>query len=201
MYKKTNQKGFTLIELLIVIVIIGILSGVLISVIDPVRQQNRARNASIKAAITKAGFDVNTSRAGVGRFPYETELASEIENLLLDPQGGTATCGTTATLDCTLSVAGTKLPVTCSNAYSGDGSTQCYLHVIAPNVDGAVFRIVGRAYKLNPGDATEQDPIYVFDSSRGFYQCAVSVGDPTANNGTSFTLAIDTSADCVVLTE
>ena len=64
-----KNSGFTLVELLVVIAIIGILSGILITTIDPVRQQNRSRNASIRAAISKAGHAVNVSKAATGSLP------------------------------------------------------------------------------------------------------------------------------------
>ena len=207
MYKKTNQKGFTLIELLIVIVIIGILSGVLISVIDPVRQQNRARNASIKAALNKAAFAANTARSGLGRLPYDIELVDEMENLALDP-GSTTTCIGTTTLDCIFNVAGTKLPATCSaDSYSGIGTTQCYLYIVSPLPAGSLFRILGKAYKLNPGSAEgvaegqEVSLIYVFDSSKGFYQCPASTGGLAGVSGGGFSVDVSAVATCVLVGE
>jgi len=207
MYKKTNQKGFTLIELLIVIVIIGILSGVLISVIDPVRQQNRARNSAVQASLNKAAFAANTARAGLGRLPYDVELLEEMENLSLDPQGG-STCTGALTLDCIFNVAGTKLPDTCAaNYYSGMGTTQCYFYIVSPKPAGSLFRILGKAYKLNPGST--EDPttgevslIYVFDSNKGFYQCPASTENLGTTSGTSgFSVDIASIADCVLVGE
>ncbi len=184
-----REKGFTLIELLIVIVIIGILSGVLIAVINPVRQQNRSRNATIKAALNKASFAINTARAGLGRLPYDPELDVELENFTVV---GT-TCDETDELACQFNLAGTVLPMTCgANAYSGDGEVQCNMYVASPNVQGSQFRIIAKAFKLNPGDATEASLIYVFDSGQGMFQCpaTVAAGDfatvptiPTGEDG------------------
>jgi len=193
MYKKTNQEGFTLIELLIVIVIIGILTGVLISVIDPVRQQNRARNASIEAAITKAGFAINTARAGLGRLPYDVELMSEIENIQIDD----TSCADTTTLSCEFDMSGANLPNTCTTHYSGiNGTVSCTFYVIAPNPSGSLFRIIGKKYKLNPGSETEEDKIYVYDSSVGFYECA---GDYGAEVSGDYSFTNDVSADCTMV--
>ena len=208
MYKKTNQKGFTLIELLIVIVIIGILSGVLIAVIDPVRQQNRARNSSIQAALNKAAFAANTTRAGLGRLPYDIELMEEMENLTLDP-GSTTECTGALTLDCIFNVAGTKLPDTCTaDSYSGIGTTPCYFFIVSPKPEGSLFRVIGKAYKLNPGSeegsaaGQEDSLIYVFDSSKGFYQCPASTASLGAVSGTfGFTVDVSTVAECVLVGE
>jgi len=207
MYKKTNQKGFTLIELLIVIVIIGILSGVLISVIDPVRQQNRSRNAAIQAALNKASFAVNTARAGLGRLPYDVEIMEEMENITINADGGT-TCGGVTTLDCIFSVAGTKLPTTCSaDFYSGIGTSKCYFYVVSPLPEGSLFRVIGKAYKLNPGSdegvaaGQETSLVYVFDSSKGFYQCPATTANLGTVSGTAFSSDLSTIATCVLVGE
>lgn len=191
MYRR-DERGFTLIELLIVIVIIGILSGILISVIDPVRQQNRSRNASIKAAINKASFAVNTARAGMGRLPADTELDVEMENIVVDPLGN-ASCDDTDTLSCLFALAGATLPATCTgDGYTGQGAEQCYFYVVTENaLSSAHFRIIARKWQL---DST--DPIfeYVFDSSRGFYEC------PLGYNVGDFSVAIDEAATgCTVV--
>jgi len=191
MYRR-DERGFTLIELLIVIVIIGILSGILISVIDPVRQQNRSKNASIKAAINKASFAVNTARAGMGRLPADTDLQAEMENTVLDPLGG-GTCTETDALNCLFSLAGANLPATCgANGYGGNGTTQCYFWVEgAGNLSSSHFRLMARKWQLDSTDPLEE---YVFDSSRGFYEC------PEGYNVTDFTVAIDdTSTGCTAV--
>lgn len=204
-----RQEGFTLIELLIVIVIIGILSGVLISVIDPVRQQNRSRNASIKAALNKASFAVNTTRAGLGRLPYDSELTEEMENLTVNP-GGTTLCDTTGTatdLDCLFQVAGTVLPRTCAaDNWLGGAVTdanQCYFYITSPDPRSSIFRIFAMAYKLDPGSTTEVSKYYVFDSGEGFFECPSSgttavTGLETPNaSATDFATADITGTNCV----
>ena len=158
-----KEQGFTLIELLIVIVIIGILSGVLIAVINPVRQQNRSRNATIKASINKVAFAINTARAGLGRLPYNRDLGAEMENITA---GAVAVCPTGDVLNCQFNIAGTVLPRKCANGYSTDGDAQCNMYVVAPNPEDAEFRVIAKAYKLNPGDATEPCLLYTSPSPR-----------------------------------
>ena len=182
-----KEQGFTLIELLIVIVIIGILSGVLIAVINPVRQQNRSRNATIKASLNKAAFGISTARAGLGRLPSNSDLTEELENITL--VDGACIESTTA-LECQFNVSGTVLPRTCANGYSTDGDTQCNMYVISPEPEGAEFRVIAKAYKLNPGDDDEDSLVYVFDAGTGFYQClsTVDVAD--------FTVDVSTDEGC-----
>lgn len=201
MNKKINQKGFTLIELLIVIVIIGILSGVLISVIDPVRQQNRSKNAALKAAVNKAAFAVNTTRAGLGRLPYETELELELENMIPDPAGG-ATCTDTDELSCLFDLSGTNLPESCgASNYYEIGDQQCYFYVVAPNTSGALFRLIAKAWKLDPGadETTEPSVNYVFDSSKGFFECPVDTDFSATDGSTGFQTDVSdaTASGCV----
>ncbi len=190
MYRKVNQKGFTLIELLIVIVIIGILSGVLISVIDPVRQQNRSKNASIKAGLNKSSFAINTTRAGLGRLPYNTELDIELENITRDAAG----CADADELDCLFTMAGTVLPLTCAaNEFYGIGTTPCQFYAVSPNPASSLFRVIAKKYKLDPGadETDEESRIYVFDSSKGFYECQADF-DAVSNDGvSSFTNAME----------
>jgi len=176
--KQLNTKGFTLIELLIVIVIVGILAGVLIAVIDPVKQQNRSRNAGIKSSITKVAFAINAAKSGLGTLPDETALAIELNNI--SPLS--SECETPATLDCAYTVAGTKLPSTCTSGSVaglsyGDGSNDCYFGIIATGaLDDGLFRVFGKKFKLNSADPSE---VYVFDSSSGLYLCDYAVADAT----------------------
>lgn len=198
-----RQAGFTLIELLIVIVIIGILSGVLIAVINPVRQQNRSRNAAIKAATNKVAFAISTARAGIGRLPYNSELLDELENISINADGGT-TCNTANQLGCVFSLAGTKLPSTCTSSYGGHSPTgsQCYFYVVSPNPQSASFRIIGKKYRLNPGATiTEEAPmVYVFDSSNGFYECSYD-SSPGATDASGWSLDVANSSECYLVGE
>ena len=107
-----KNSGFTLIELLVVIAIIGILSGILITTIDPVKQQNRSRNASIRAAISKAGHAVNVTKAATGSLPSGAQLGQELENISFQTP-----CTSTSLLDCKFSVSGTSLPKICGTDY------------------------------------------------------------------------------------
>jgi len=198
--RNLREKGFTLIELLIVIVIIGILSGVLIAVINPVRQQNRSRNATIKASLNKVSFAIQTARAGLGRLPTHADLPKELENITLRNSSQTVApnnscvASTITGIDCLISVSGTVLPSTCgANYFSSTGSNQCYMYIVTPanGIQGNHFRIIAKKFKLNPGDVNESDNMYVFDSSKGFYECPatvaaenfVSVPDISATNG------------------
>ncbi len=109
-----KNSGFTLIELLVVIAIIGILSGILITTIDPVKQQNRSRNASIRAAISKAGHAVNVTKAATGSLPSSTELGQELENIYSLP----TSCTSTSLLNCKFSVIiVAKFPMSSSDSY------------------------------------------------------------------------------------
>ncbi len=188
MYKnRYNEKGFTLIELLIVIVIIGILSGILISVVDPVRQQNRSRNAAIKAAVNKASFAINTARAGMGTLPSDDQLEDELENMTPND------CNNTDELSCAFTLAGTVLPNTCNGdpAYAGaNGSSACHFYAHAPDLDSSVFRVIAKKYKLDPGNDDEDESVYVFDSSQGFWEC------PAGGDYATETMSSDDFANC-----
>ena len=193
MYKnRYNEKGFTLIELLIVIVIIGILSGILISVVDPVRQQNRSRNAAIKAAVNKASFAINTARAGMGVLPNNTQMGDELENMTEESCAGNAT---DTDLECSFSLAGTVLPNTCgANGYSGvNGGNACYFYAYAPDTNSSVFRVIAKKYKLDPGNDDEDESVYVFDSSEGFWEC------PAGDDYATATMSDADFADCATV--
>lgn len=165
-FKSSSSLGFTLIELLIVVVIIGILAVVLITVVNPVRVQNRTRNTTIKTAINKVGFGVNTTRAGTGRLPSDTEFPVELENITVNA------CNSAINLDCNFSFGGLMMPSTCGgDGVTGDGANLCYLRVFSTTPNDLIigkFRIVGKKYKLAQTDAAE---IFVFDSSAGLYTC------------------------------
>jgi len=173
-----RESGFTLIELLIVIVIIGILAAVLIAVINPVRTQNRARNSSIRASILKTAFAVNTVRAGTGSLPSGSELTTELENIThRSTDGG---CGSNASLNCTFTVSGTKLPKNCGNdhtAPSAGGTNPCHMRIIAvgntADLTSGRFRIAAAAFNLNPSSTNYS--IYVFDSSKGLLECGSGI--------------------------
>ncbi len=192
MNKNYSEQGFTLIELLIVIVIIGILSGVLIAVINPVRQQNRARNSNIVAAINKAAFAINTARAGRGRLPLVGELTTELENVSVVQDFS----ADDTELNANIAVSGTSLPTTCpTDGFYGigaPGTGDCNYRVAAPNVQGAIFRIIGKAWKENPGATEDQErsDVYVYCSSQGFFRCHASE-DYAAFAGDGFNFVID----------
>ena len=199
-----RERGFTLIELLIVIVIIGILSGVLIAVINPVRQQNRSRNATIKASMNKVAFGVQTARAGLGRLPTHVDLPLELENVTLRNSSASGTPNTSCVatnvtgIDCLLSVSGTVLPATCgTDYYSGTGANQCYMYLVTPadGIQGSHFRLIAKRFKLNPGDSTEVDKVYVMDSSKGFYEC------PATAAVAVFTTSIEAITGCTVVSD
>jgi prepilin-type N-terminal cleavage/methylation domain-containing protein len=190
-YNKTlgPNTGFTLIELLIVVVIIGILAGVLIAVVNPFRQQNRARNATLKAALTKVSFGINTARASIGRLPSSIELSAELDNVTLHPD-----CTDDATLDCRFTLSGTGLPNTCdANLIAGDaeGGSNCMMAIATTNggslVTGA-FRVSVKQFKIDPAEA---GAIYVFDSTKGLWTCPSDVNYST----------VDLDASCTAVTE
>lgn len=175
-----RESGFTLIELLIVIVIIGILAGVLIAVINPVRQQNRARNASVRAAILKTAFAVNTVRAGIGSLPSGSALSTEMENISY--RVGDAGCASTTSLNCTFTMSGTTLPKNCGADFvtpSSTGANDCHMRLISigNNTYGDLiagkFRLVSAAFNLD--SASTNYHMYVFDSSQGLLDCGVGV--------------------------
>lgn len=190
-YNKTlgPDIGFTLIELLIVVVIIGILAGVLIAVVNPFRQQNRARNATVKAALTKVSFGINTARASIGRLPSSSELPAELDNIT--PH---ADCTNDATLDCRFTLSGTGLPNTCdANLVAGDaeGGSNCMMAIATTSAGSLVagaFRVTAKQFKINPAEAGS---IYVFDSTKGLWTCPSDVDYST----------VDLSANCTAVTE
>ena len=171
-----KNSGFTLVELLVVIAIIGILSGILITTIDPVRQQNRSRNASIRAAISKAGHAVNVSKAATGSLPSGTQLGQELENISFQTP-----CTSTSSLNCKFSVSGTSLPKICGTDYvlpTSGGTTQCYMHIVSygsaggGNLTAGKFRIVAAKFPVSASDANE---LYVFDSHLGLLECGIGI--------------------------
>ena len=174
-----KNSGFTLIELLVVIAIIGILSGILITTIDPVRQQNRSRNASIRAAISKAGHAVNVTKAATGSLPSGAQLGQELENISFQTP-----CTSTSLLDCKFSVSGTSLPKICGTDYVVPTSTgiagtnQCYMRIVSygssggGNLTAGKFRIVAAKFPMSSSDANE---LYVFDSHLGLLECGTSI--------------------------
>lgn len=176
-----QESGFTLIELLIVIVVIGILAAVLIAVINPVRIQNRARNSSIRAAVLKTAFAVNTVRAGTGKLPSGPELTTEMENITY--RGGDMGCTSgNNSLNCTFTVSGTKMPKNCGSDYvvpSSGGNYDCHMRLIAVGNSGFTdlvsgkFRLVAAAFNLNPSSTDYR--LYVFDSSQGLLECGAGV--------------------------
>lgn len=181
-----KNSGFTLVELLVVIAIIGILSGILITTIDPVKQQNRSRNASIRAAISKAGHAVNVTKAATGSLPSGTQLGQELENIFfLTP------CTDTSKLDCKFSVSGTSLPKICGSTYviptswSATGTNQCYMHIVSygnssgGNLTAGKFRIVAAKFPMSSSDA---DKLYVFDSHLGLLECSAGISYTTAGD-------------------
>ena len=181
--KKSSQlknSGFTLIELLVVIAIIGILSGILITTIDPVRQQNRSRNASIRAAISKAGHAVNVTKAATGSLPSGAQLGQELENISFQTP-----CTSTSSLNCKFSVSGTSLPKICGSDYVTPNSigpvgdtNQCYMHIVSygtsggGNLTAGKFRIVAAKFPMSSSDANE---LYVFDSHLGLLECGTGI--------------------------
>ncbi len=204
-----RESGFTLIELLIVIVIIGILAGVLIAVINPVRQQNRARNASVRAAILKAAFAVNTVRAGIGRLPTSSELNTELENLTtIGPFATNCASTNTDYLNCSFSLSGTTLPRRCAGdsvAPSNAGGEQCYLHVVSTgsntntNLIAGKFRIAAAAFDIDPANPVNH--VYIFDSSRGLLECG---GQVTYNTDAEISMSSDGTigdSNCIVVSE
>jgi prepilin-type N-terminal cleavage/methylation domain-containing protein len=192
--KKNNRTlgpdiGFTLIELLIVVVIIGILAGVLIAVVNPFRQQNRARNATVKAALTKVAFGINTARASIGRLPSSSELSAELDSITLH-----ADCTADDALDCRFKLAGTTLPNTCdANLVAGDdeNGADCMFGIATTSggslVTGA-FRVSAKQFKINPADV---GAIYVFDSTKGLWTCPSDDAYST----------VDLDANCTIVTE
>mgnify|MGYP001215861271 FL=1 len=171
-----KNSGFTLIELLVVIAIIGILSGILITTIDPVRQQNRSRNASIRAAISKAGHAVNVTKAATGSLPSGAQLGQELENISFQTP-----CTSTSLLDCKFSVSGTSLPKICGTDYvlpTSGGTSQCYMRIVSygtsngGNLTAGKFRIVVAKFPMSSSDANE---LYVFDSHLGLLECGTSI--------------------------
>jgi prepilin-type N-terminal cleavage/methylation domain-containing protein len=174
-----KNSGFTLVELLVVIAIIGILSGILITTIDPVRQQNRSRNASIRAAISKAGHAVNVSKAATGSLPSGTQLGQELENISFQTP-----CTSTSSLNCKFSVSGTSLPKICGTDYVVPTSTgiagtnQCYMRIVSygssggGNLTAGKFRIVAAKFPISSSDANE---LYVFDSHLGLLECGIGI--------------------------
>jgi prepilin-type N-terminal cleavage/methylation domain-containing protein len=171
-----KNSGFTLIELLVVIAIIGILSGILITTIDPVRQQNRSRNASIRAAISKAGHAVNVTKAATGSLPSGAQLGQELENISFQTP-----CTSTSLLDCKFSVSGTSLPKICGTDYvlpTSGGTSQCYMRIVSygtsngGNLTAGKFRIVAAKFPMSSSDANE---LYVFDSHLGLLECGTSI--------------------------
>lgn len=171
-----KNSGFTLIELLVVIAIIGILSGILITTIDPVKQQNRSRNASIRAAISKAGHAVNVTKAATGSLPSGAQLGQELENISFQTP-----CTSTSLLDCKFSVSGTSLPKICGSDYvipTSTGTSQCYMHIVSygssggGNLTAGKFRIVAAKFPMSSSDANE---LYVFDSHLGLLECGTSI--------------------------
>jgi len=171
-----KNSGFTLIELLVVIAIIGILSGILITTIDPVRQQNRSRNASIRAAISKAGHAVNVTKAATGSLPSGAQLGQELENISFQTP-----CTSTSLLDCKFSVSGTSLPKNCGTDNvipTSTGTSQCYMHIVSygssggGNLTAGKFRIVAAKFPMSSSDANE---LYVFDSHLGLLECGTSI--------------------------
>jgi len=171
-----KNSGFTLVELLVVIAIIGILSGILITTIDPVRQQNRSRNASIRAAISKAGHAVNVSKAATGSLPSGAQLGQELENISFQTP-----CTSTSLLNCKFSVSGTSLPKICGTDYvlpTSGGTSQCYMRIVSygtsngGNLTAGKFRIVAAKFPMSSSDANE---LYVFDSHLGLLECGTSI--------------------------
>ena len=172
-----KNSGFTLIELLVVIAIIGILSGILITTIDPVRQQNRSRNASIRAAISKAGHAVNVTKAATGSLPSGAQLGQELENISFQTP-----CTSTSLLDCKFSVSGTSLPKNCGTTDyvipTSTGTSQCYMRIVSygtstgGNLTAGKFRIVVAKFPMSSSDANE---LYVFDSHLGLLECGTSI--------------------------
>lgn len=183
---RKSQKGFTLIELLVVIVIIGILAGVLISVINPAKQQARARNGTVRATIQKLAFALNTSRAGMARLPYDTELENELENVV-----AANTCTSTTGLNCSVSVSGVTLPATCT---SGDlvggtgGTNSCEFGIYSSDVVNGSFRVAAQRHPETPTDTA--DMLYVFDSTAGLFSCPI---------GTSWTSGTGTPSGCTLI--
>ena len=175
-----KNSGFTLIELLVVIAIIGILSGILITTIDPVRQQNRSRNASIRAAISKAGHAVNVTKAATGSLPSGTQLGEELENIYYD--SSYTNCRSSTLLDCRFSVSGTSLPKNCgSDAVipTSTGTSQCFMRIVSygtssgGNLSAGKFRIVAAKFPLNTSATTYE--LYVFDSRLGLLECGTGI--------------------------
>lgn len=141
-----NEKGFTLIELLIVIVIIGILAGVLISVIDPTSQQNRARDAGIQAAINKVVLATEGYVSAYGAAPEDTQFLAQFKVDTVTALG--AACGGSDNR-CDFSVAGNPLPITCSNSYSGNGTSQCYFRYERAGVGLSSFTVYAKSAGLS----------------------------------------------------
>ena len=140
-----NEKGFTLIELLIVIVIIGILAGVLISVIDPTSQQNRARDAGIEASINKVVLATEGYVSAYGVAPEDTQFMGQFKTDTVLPLG-TACTGSDDT--CDFSVTGNPLPETCSNNFSGNGTSQCYFRYVREGVGASSFTVYAKSAGL-----------------------------------------------------
>jgi len=191
-----KNSGFTLIELLVVIAIIGILSGILITTIDPVRQQNRSRNASIRAAISKAGHAVNVTKAATGSLPSGAQLGQELENISFQTP-----CTSTSLLDCKFSVSGTSLPKNCGTDNvipTSTGTSQCYMHIVSygtsggGNLTAGKFRIVVAKFPMSSSDAYE---LYVFDSHLGLLECGTGISYTSTTDLTVVTTP-HTSSNC-----
>ena len=96
---KNKQSGFTLVEMITVTVIIGILASVVISVINIPRIQARSRDskriADIKRVQTALELYFSDFRMypsqdeWVGLSTLQTDLASHISDLPVDPRLGT----------------------------------------------------------------------------------------------------------------
>ena len=192
-----KNSGFTLIELLVVIAIIGILSGILITTIDPVKQQNRSRNASIRAAISKAGHAVNVTKAATGSLPSSTQLGQELENIYSLP----TSCTSTSLLNCKFSVSGTSLPKNCGTDNvipTSTGTSQCYMHIVSygtsggGNLTAGKFRIVVAKFPMSSSDAYE---LYVFDSHLGLLECGTGISYTSTTDLTVVTTP-HTSSNC-----
>jgi prepilin-type N-terminal cleavage/methylation domain-containing protein len=140
-----NEKGFTLIELLIVIVIIGILAGVLISVIDPTSQQNRARDAGIEASLNKVVLATEGYISAYGSAPEDTQFIAQFK---IDTVTEMGTSCSGADNNCHFSVTGNTLPTTCSSAWSGNGTAQCYFRYARAGADSSQFTVYAKSAGL-----------------------------------------------------
>lgn len=203
--KYSIDRGFTLIELLIVIIIIGILAAVLIAVIDPIRQQNRARNAAIRSAIQKVAYSINTARSSTGRLPYENDIETETENVVINPDtidlyrsnpenGGLG--NTTVETEVLFDFPGVALPSSCNETNWDDameGTTQCVFQYNSGPIRDGKFRIIAKSWELTPDMDLTNGLYYVFDSSDGLWECssAPSGLDPSDMSIEDFSYAIE----------